>query len=107
MEGLFYDNEFPMPAAKGDLLVIDPIAPFQLFKGEIDLSPYTMGMVPITLDGGKGLLLEGSSFGHTSSSPELIDVVTPPTSGSVIALGVWPDSSALLSNWPGVQSIGN
>jgi hypothetical protein len=115
MEGLFYDNEQPMPAGKGDLLVIDPIAPFQLFKGEIDLSPYTMGMVPITLDGGKGLLLEGSSLDFTSSSPELIDVVTPPTSGSVIALGIVakssdgssPDSTAPLSNWAGVQSIGN
>jgi hypothetical protein len=107
MEGLYYDNESSLPVGKGDLLVIDPIAPFQLFKGEIDV-PSTMGMVPITVDGGKGLLLEGTFCGLTSSAtPELIDVVTPPTSGGVTALGVWSDSSVPLSNWPGVQSIGN
>ncbi len=102
IEGLYFDNEGLMPLAKGDIVAAGLLTPFTLLKGEIDVSP---GTIPITIDGGKGIVLAGTSFGFSSKSPELVHV-SAPTAGPRIAIGITADSAARLSDDPGFVSIG-
>jgi hypothetical protein len=104
VEGLYFDNEASSTVWKGNMVVVQPTARFQLFKGEID--NMTNQGTPITIDGGKGILVEGTSFGHSGVAPELIHLNSATTQANV-AIGVTLDSTTKLSDDPALESIGN
>ncbi|WP_394841758.1 hypothetical protein LZC95_32365 [Pendulispora brunnea] len=118
-------------AWKGSLLVVNPTAPFQLFKGEVDngdaipaRADGTLSQaIPIIVDGGEGIRLAGTSFrsGATHCDPgraspcakypaELIHINSR-TRRPNVAIGVtWDDPRVLLTNEHDTsrfQSIGN
>jgi hypothetical protein len=104
-EGLYFDNEGTMPLGQGDVVVVGSPSPFTLFKGEIDVGSGS-AMIPVTIDGGHGFVIEGASFGDTAGSPELVHV-SATTTGVQEMIGVTADSSAPLSDDGALVSIGN
>jgi hypothetical protein len=101
--GMYFDNESAMPVYAGNVVTVGSLAPFTLLKGELDLT--TRG-IPITIDGGKGVIVEGTSFGGSSVSPEIIHV-SAPTSGTAAAVGITFATGVAVSDDSGMQSIGN
>jgi hypothetical protein len=101
-EGLYFDNESTMPLFAGDVVAAGSLAPFTLLKGEIDLG--SQGL-PITIDRGDGVVIEGASFGNSNLAPEVVHV-SAPTTGQEEAIGV-TFSSAELSDDPSFVSVGN
>jgi len=104
INGFYFDNEGNSDNWKGNMVIVEPIEQFQLFKGEID-SMKNQG-TPITLDGGESLLVEGTSFGSSKMDSEIIHL-NAPTRSQNIAVGVSLDSGTKLSDDINLLSIGN
>ncbi len=78
------------PAWQGNVIVDHPTAPFQLYASELD-EPSSGAVAPLTIDGGKGYVLEAVTFAWFSNvaTAGIVHITTAPDPGSPqVAIGL-------------------
>jgi hypothetical protein len=88
---------------RGYVVVDRPTAPFQLYKGHIGTST---APTAITIDGGQGYIIEGTTFSGSQSDHQAIHLNSPLAQGAQhLALGVHVDPGTTLSDDPNIQVV--
>ena len=101
--GLNVDAEGPSGPTnwKSDVLVDRPIAPFQLFKGELDAFPQP-SVATVTVAGGAGYILEGMTcLACNSATDGLMDIASPLEPGAAdFEIGIGYQTGTVVNNVP-------
>jgi hypothetical protein len=106
VDELYVGDGYTASDWKGAAVVDEPTAPFRLYKGVI------VGTMPaqaaITIDGGLGYLIEGTSFGTSNVYADLLHLSAPTAPGAVHqAIGIHYAPGSTVSDDPAIQLIGS
>ncbi|HWL89035.1 MAG TPA: hypothetical protein VNO21_24700 [Polyangiaceae bacterium] len=118
--GLTNDDEALSSLTKGNIVIVDPPSRVQLLNGELDNgATSTNQIIPITIEGGNGVLVAGTNMSNTmpantngdpanpNACPEFIHL-NGATSQPNVAIGLHSNNmTAPVSDDPAIQSIGN